>query len=106
MSTKLNAEKLADKRYPLPFDEPSWDDMQKQGAYAAAIREVAQPIADERDAIIACIPEGYVVNSGGDAIGAIKFLVASYRVTIDEHNQWRDAARDLEIERDELHRAL
>jgi hypothetical protein len=51
MSTKLNAKELAAKRYPLPDDEPSWDEHQKQLAYAAAIREVAQPIADERAAL-------------------------------------------------------
>jgi hypothetical protein len=49
MSNKLNVEELAENRYPVPYDEPSWDDFQKQMAYAAAIREVAQPIADERD---------------------------------------------------------
>ena len=45
-STKLNAEALAMKRfegrmYPLERD-----------GYAAAIREVAQPIADERDELL------------------------------------------------------
>jgi hypothetical protein len=49
MSTKLNADELAAKRYPLPDDEPSWDEHQKQLAYYVAIVEVAQPIADERD---------------------------------------------------------
>jgi hypothetical protein len=51
MSNKLNAEELAAKRYPYVvagvIDE--WERHHHAGAYAAAIREVAQPIADERD---------------------------------------------------------
>ena len=47
-----------------------------------------------------------MVHSGGNAIEALRFLVASYRVTIDEHNQWRDAANELQKERDELREAL
>ncbi len=44
MSTKLNAEELAyDRRVGLLWTR----DMER--AYAAAVREVAQPIADERD---------------------------------------------------------
>jgi hypothetical protein len=62
MSNKLNAEELAAKRYSLAsaFLNPSLqtvfrsDDFDarvecKREGYAAAIREVAQPIADERD---------------------------------------------------------
>ena len=53
MSTKLNAEELAAKRYQ-DHTEPDavigvtpWQFTRL--AYAAAIREIAQPIADERD---------------------------------------------------------
>lgn len=59
MSTKLNAEELAAKRYPAyntgycsdeEFGE-RMDDRHRREGYAAAVREVAQPIADERDAL-------------------------------------------------------
>ena len=55
MSTKLNAEELAAKRYPrvtaiVPKPNGEWEELNHNAAaYAAAIREVAQPIADERD---------------------------------------------------------
>ena len=65
-TTKLNAEELAAKRYSLAsaFLNPSartifradeFDERVeiKRNAYAAAIREVAQPIADERDELLA-----------------------------------------------------
>lgn len=50
MSTKLNAEELAAKRFPARSEDgeveygPSWREAAK-----VIIREVAQPIADERD---------------------------------------------------------
>ena len=47
MSTKLNAEELAAKRFTIgPAYRNYWE---IEDAYAAAIREIAQPIADERD---------------------------------------------------------
>jgi hypothetical protein len=47
MSNKLNAEELAAKRFTIgPAYRNYWE---IEDAYAAAIREVAQPIADERD---------------------------------------------------------
>lgn len=46
MSTKLNGEDIAAKRYPRGFHIGQWT---PQDGYAAAIREVAQPLADERD---------------------------------------------------------
>jgi hypothetical protein len=55
MSTKLNADALAAKRWPEPKRRLSEnlnalvDRIARQRGYAAAIREVAQPIADERD---------------------------------------------------------
>ena len=58
MSTKPNAEELASKRWPdTQAQKNTWRGMVKymvnrgreRKAYAAAIREVAQPIADERD---------------------------------------------------------
>ena len=51
MSTKLNAEELAEKRWPEsgPTVGHAIVDDSKREAYTAAIREVAQPIADERD---------------------------------------------------------
>jgi hypothetical protein len=51
MSTKLNADELARKRFPYAIPGVM-DDMvrlRQINTYAAAIREVAQPIADERD---------------------------------------------------------
>jgi hypothetical protein len=55
MSHKLNAEELAAKRYPNPtamIPQPDGTFLNinhSATAYSAAIREVAQPIADERD---------------------------------------------------------
>jgi hypothetical protein len=59
MSTKLNAEGLANERYiTMPwekeedrrlFEELNAIAIRERGAYAEAIRKVAQPIADERD---------------------------------------------------------
>ena len=74
MSTKLNVEELAENRYPVSYDEPSWDDFQKQIAYAAAIREVAQPIADERDELLDMLYEaaGYA-DEVTDSEGAADF---------------------------------
>jgi hypothetical protein len=73
MSTKLNAGQLAEKRYPA---ETSWEPVRvtadaKSGAimslhiirkdgYAAAIREVAQPIADQRDELLEALRESSV----------------------------------------------
>jgi CHASE3 domain sensor protein len=59
MSTKLNAEELAAKRYGIVNDDQtpfgsqmmSWD-ANKANGYAAAIREVAQPLADQRDELL------------------------------------------------------
>jgi hypothetical protein len=47
MSTKLNAEELAEKRY-AQYQRSTSTEAGITG-YTAAIREVAQPIADERD---------------------------------------------------------
>jgi hypothetical protein len=69
MSTKLNAEELAAKR---KFNSLWDDDMER--AYAAAIREVAQPIADQRDELLEALkrierlmtsmqPMGYFTNA-------------------------------------------
>lgn len=50
MSTKLNAKELAWKRYE---NEPgSSHRAVLRAGYAAAIREVAQPIADQRDELL------------------------------------------------------
>ena len=46
MSTKLNAEELAAKRYPNSINKKLWE---PSDIYATAIREVAQPIADQRN---------------------------------------------------------
>jgi len=46
MSTKLNAGKIARDR------DPQWMTGFEELAYAAAIREVAQPIADQRDELL------------------------------------------------------
>jgi len=46
MSTKLNAEEMAAKRFPREVIG------NKQAVYAAAIRKVAQPIAEERDELL------------------------------------------------------
>ena len=103
----MNAEELAANKYDANNAHYSLEQIKwMRLGYAAAIREHSQPLADERDELISCIPEGYMVHSGGNAIEALRFLVASYRVTIDEHNQWRDAANELQKERDELREAL
>jgi len=61
MSTKLNAEELAAKRWPdTQAQKNRWNGTVKymvnrgreRKAYAAAIREVAQPIADQRDELL------------------------------------------------------
>lgn len=63
MSHKLNAEELAAKRYPNPtamIPQPDGTFLNinhSATAYAAAIREVAQPIADERDELREAIAE-------------------------------------------------
>ena len=48
MSTKLNAVEMTVKRYPNTVADYS-----EAAGYAAAIREVAQPIADQRDELLA-----------------------------------------------------
>ena len=54
MSTKLNAEELAAKRYPaVPISTVlTIIAADKAEGYAAAIREVAQPIANQRDELL------------------------------------------------------
>ena len=50
--SKLNAEELAAKRYAVTSEHSTAEivhAMASGSAYAAAIREVAQPLADERD---------------------------------------------------------
>lgn len=66
MSTKLNAEELAAKRRHGSL----WSD-EMERAYAAAIREVAQPIADQRDGLLALVQKVAAIQpatSGADAI--------------------------------------
>jgi hypothetical protein len=80
MSNKLNAEELAAKRYPYVvagvIDE--WERHHHAGAYAAAIREVAQPIADQRDELRALIERAMDVLPGtirwGVAVGKERFM--------------------------------
>jgi hypothetical protein len=75
MTTKLNAEKLAyDRRVGLLWTR----DMER--AYAAAIREVAQPIADERDELreaveIICEQGGALV---AEQLAAFQAILAKY----------------------------
>jgi len=64
MSTKLNAMEMAEKRWPQQgFDNAQAAFINAEGAefairisrqvgYSAAIREVAQPIADQRDELL------------------------------------------------------
>jgi hypothetical protein len=52
MSTKLNADELAAKAWPdawIVADQSVIDHGDIRTGYASAIREVAQPLADERD---------------------------------------------------------
>lgn len=59
MNTKLNADELANKRWAYRVDTGLGKAIQdgcKQG-YAAAIREHAQPLADERDELVALLYE-------------------------------------------------
>lgn len=52
MSTKMNAEELAEDRYPA---FRTYETYSHRRGYAAAIREVAQPIADQRDELLGII---------------------------------------------------
>ena len=84
MSTKLNAEELAAKRYPYVvagvIDE--WERHHHAGAYAAAIREVAQPIADERDEYREVIVDAIASFDDGDLdtanISRLRTILAKY----------------------------
>lgn len=66
MSTRLNAKEMAAKRYGIinndesPFGGQmmSWE-ANKANGYAAAILEVAQPIADQRDELLECLQNAY-----------------------------------------------
>ena len=78
MSTKLNAEELAAKRYqPVPGSTIlTIIGIDKAEGYAAAIREVAQPIADQRD----------------ELLGALNYLMS---VTgTDDNDEWTGAWED------------
>jgi hypothetical protein len=59
MSTKLNDEELA-AQWPIKF---------QRDAYAAAIRKVAQPIADERDELREALEAILDADSSDDAKG-------------------------------------
>ena len=88
MSNKLNAEELAAKRYPNPtamIPQPDGTFLNinhSATAYAAAIREVAQPIADERDEYREALED--VVSAWVDAdldgsnVRAINIILAKY----------------------------
>jgi hypothetical protein len=80
MSTKLNADELARKRFPYAIPGVM-DDMvrlRQINTYAAAIREVAQPIADQRDELRALIERAMDVLPGtirwGVAVGKERFM--------------------------------
>jgi|LakMenE18May11ns_1017448.scaffolds.fasta_scaffold9554945_3 hypothetical protein len=68
MSTKLNAEELAAKHHTY---------YARREAYAAAIREVAQPIADQRDELLEALTDLH-----DTAIDA-RALVAGQQTPID-----------------------
>jgi hypothetical protein len=67
MSTKMNAEELAWKWFEED-DSMAWD-MTPQESYAAAIREVAQPIADERDELREALEAILEADSSDEAKG-------------------------------------
>jgi hypothetical protein len=69
MSTKLNADKLAAKLYPLYAgnDQAVYDRM----TAAHTIREVAQPIADELD----------------EAVAALRDLLRVYTMPVNDHEE-------------------
>jgi hypothetical protein len=80
MSTKLNAEELAAKRFGIGAWIVHWTPVD---AYAAAIREVAQPIADERDEAIKHLQyltehwsceDGTITPFAEDVENAVNFL--------------------------------
>ncbi len=60
MSTKLNDKQIAARRR---FGLTLWTN-EMEHAYAAAIREVAQPIADERDELMALLIESQTFIGG------------------------------------------
>ena len=77
MSNKLNANELAyDRRVGLLWTR----DMER--AYAAAIREVAQPIADERDEYREAIVDAIASFDDGDLdtanISRLRAILAKY----------------------------
>jgi hypothetical protein len=80
MSTKLNAEELAAKRFP-EYDP----DISPSEAYEEAVRYIAQPIADERDEFRKQVEEIVRVYEEGDygrtlrwEIDSAKKLLAKY----------------------------
>lgn len=58
MSTKLNAQELARVKYPTEqtFGGPRFLLTKREG-YTVAIREVAQPIADQRDELLEALKQ-------------------------------------------------
>ena len=70
MSTKLNAEELAINAYPVNIVTDTQNildtEQVKRIGYAAAIREVAQPIADERDELRDAIVDAIASFDDGD----------------------------------------
>jgi len=78
--SKLNAEELASKRWPLEGDGIV-------DAYAAAIREVAQPIADERDELREALDR--LLRSTSEMMDCINPINYPAR-------KWDDANNDIE----------
>lgn len=101
MSTKLNAEELAKERFPsytsvaeaLAYNAGVEMNPRRiaTDAYAAAITEVAQPIADERDAALAKLKEAH------EAIERLKRQVelCDYRDGLDHELRMNAAYLDL-----------
>lgn len=88
--SKLNVEELCVRDIPKYTHATAYQVAAKEG-YRIAIREVAQPIADERDELIqllrGCLflmntnspaPKGTTLNEWGDIIPAMRAILAKY----------------------------
>jgi len=88
MSTKLNANELSAKRYAVTGEHATPDiiaSMIRGEAYSAAIREVAQPIADERDELrealedmLYYVDEGIPINDTSTPVKDAERILAKY----------------------------
>lgn len=81
MSNKLNAEELAEKRYPaFRF----YETYSHRRGYATAIREVAQPIADQRDELLEALKKLERIYDYYPPEGAVGVAASRIKERLDE----------------------